>query len=104
MGLVRVGAADNLKAADNITQIVKIIDPDNKVKQLIRLFLRFDISEKGSGENRAMIFCSTKKMCEQLEQGLNKAKVNCDSIHGDKTQPEREKALLDLRDGTTKIV
>ena len=43
-----------------------------------------DISEKGRGENRAMIFCNTKKTCEQLEDGLNRARVRCDSIHGDK--------------------
>lgn len=43
-----------------------------------------DISEKGRGENRAMIFCNSKKMCQQLEDGLNRARVRCDSIHGDK--------------------
>ena len=46
-----------------------------------------DISEKGRGENRAMIFCNTKKTCEQLEDGLNRARVRCDSIHGDKARP-----------------
>merc|ERR1719281_2037018 len=43
-------------------------------------------------------------MCEQLEDGLNRAKVNCDSIHGDKDQRQREKALDDRRDGYTKIL
>ena len=47
-----------------------------------------DISEKGRGENRAMIFCNTKKTCEQLEDGLNRARVRCDSIHGDKARCE----------------
>merc|ERR1712194_1000181 len=44
------------------------------------------------------------KMCETLEDGLNRAKVNCDSIHGDRSQMEREKAMDDLRDGRTKIL
>merc|ERR1712032_1148084 len=46
----------------------------------------------------------TKKTCEQLEDGLNKARVNCEAIHGDKGQQDREKALLNLRDGVTKIL
>lgn len=49
-------------------------------------FCSEDISEKGRGENRAMIFCNTKKTCEQLEDGLNRARVRCDSIHGDKAE------------------
>merc|ERR1712060_808593 len=66
--------------------------------------LEYNISEKGKGENRALIFCNTKKMCETLEDGLNRARVNCDSIHGDRTQAEREKAMDDLRVGRTKIL
>merc|ERR1712060_379428 len=66
--------------------------------------LEYNISEKGKGENRALIFCNTKKMCETLEDGLNRARVNCDSIHGDRTQEEREKAMDDLRVGKTKIL
>mmetsp|Transcript_33556 Transcript_33556/g.72659 ORF Transcript_33556/g.72659 Transcript_33556/m.72659 type:complete len:747 (+) Transcript_33556:653-2893(+) len=101
---VEIGNPDVLKASANVTQMVRVVDPDRKVRELTKLFLQYDISERGRGENRAMIFCSTKRMCEQLEDGLNRAKVNCDSIHGDKDQQQREKALMDLRDGKTKII
>merc|ERR1719356_1303768 len=101
---VKIGNTDILKANESITQLVKIVEHDKKVKELTKLFLQFAISEKGKGDNRALIFCATKKMCEQLEDGLNRARVNCQSIHGDKTQQEREKALNDLRDGITKIL
>lgn len=101
---VKIGSTEHLKASDTIKQIVKIVDPDKKVRHLTKLFLEYDISEKGRGENRAMIFCNTKKTCEQLEDGLNRARVRCDSIHGDKEQKERERALNDLRDGYTKII
>eukprot|EP00913_Durusdinium_trenchii_P011965 g11240.t1 len=101
---VKIGSSEQLKASENIKQVVKIVDPDKKVRHLTKLFLEYDISEKGRGENRAMIFCNTKKTCEQLEDGLNRARVRCDSIHGDKEQKDRERALNDLRDGYTKII
>merc|ERR1719356_898645 len=101
---VKIGNTDILKANESITQLVKIVEHDKKVRELTKVFLQFKISEKGKGDNRALIFCATKKMCEQLEDGLNRARVNCQSIHGDKKQQEREKALNDLRDGYTKIL
>jgi len=56
---VRVGNTDMLSANESITQIVKIVTEDAKVKELIKLFLQYGTSEKGKGENRAMIFCNT---------------------------------------------
>merc|ERR1712039_631359 len=91
-------------ANENITQLCKVVEADRKVRELTKLFLEYNISEKGRGENRALIFCNTRKMCETLEEGLNRARVNCDSIHGDRSQAEREKAMDDLRDGRTKIL
>merc|ERR1712039_947766 len=91
-------------ANENITQLCKVVEADRKVRELTKLFLEYNISEKGRGENRALIFCNTRKVCETLEDGLNRARVNCDSIHGDRTQAEREKAMDDLRVGRTKIL
>jgi ATP-dependent RNA helicase DDX5/DBP2 len=82
---VRIGNTDLLKANDTITQLVKVIDGEKKVKELTKCFLQYNISEKGKGDNRALIFCNSKKMCEQLEDGLNRARVNCQSIHAIRT-------------------
>eukprot|EP00929_Paragymnodinium_shiwhaense_P042398 TRINITY_DN21953_c0_g3_i2.p1 TRINITY_DN21953_c0_g3~~TRINITY_DN21953_c0_g3_i2.p1 ORF type:complete len:1405 (+),score=417.47 TRINITY_DN21953_c0_g3_i2:99-4313(+) len=101
---VKIGDSDVLKANDSITQFIRIVEPDRKVKELIKVFLKYNISERGRGDNRALVFCNSKKMCDQLEEGLNRARVRCDSIHGDKDQRQRETAMEDLREGRTKIL
>ena len=38
---VKIGSTEHLKASDSIKQIVKIVDPDKKVRHLTKLFLEY---------------------------------------------------------------
>lgn len=50
------------------------------------------------------MFVETKKGADQLEEFLDKYNFPVTSIHGDKSQNEREYALRRFRDGVTPIL
>jgi len=46
-----------------------------------------------NANNRTMVFCNTKRMCDRLAEDLEKLGVSAEPIHGDLRQRQREKAL-----------
>ena len=42
------------------------------------------------GDDKVLIFCGTKKGSEELSQFLNNEGFRCLSMHGDKSQKERD--------------
>ncbi len=54
--------------------------------------------------NSTIVFVRTKKGTESLARQLSKAGLKVTSIHGDRTQKEREQALMDFRSGKYNIV
>jgi len=51
-----------------------------------------------------LVFVETKKGADSLEYFLYKAGYPSNSIHGDRTQGEREEALRDFRNGKSPIL
>ena len=56
------------------------------------------------GYERVMIFCNTKHMCQRLSDDFQRAKLDCDCIHGDIRQSQREKTMQRYRDGKLAIL
>ena len=56
------------------------------------------------GYERVMIFCNTKHMCQRLSDELQRAGLDCDCIHGDIRQSQREKTMQRYRDGKLSIL
>ncbi|XP_028252053.1 putative ATP-dependent RNA helicase DDX4 isoform X2 [Parambassis ranga] len=52
---------------------------------------------KTTGSERTMVFVETKRQADFIAAFLCQEKVPTTSIHGDREQPEREKALADFR-------
>lgn len=50
-----------------------------------------------------IIFCSTKKMCDQLARNLTR-QFGAAAIHGDKSQGERDHVLGQFRTGRTPVL
>ena len=46
-----------------------------------------------------MIFCNTKHMCQRLCDEFQRAGLDCDCIHGDIRQSQREKTMQKFREG-----
>merc|ERR1719401_1835872 len=53
---------------------------------------------------KVLVFANTKRMCEELSRSMQRNRVPCQSIHGDKDQRERENALNGLKTGSIKVL
>ena len=85
------------KAADKITQAVHFMPKPAKQAKL-REVLNQD------PEALALVFGRTKHGCEKLMKGLVADGYNAASIHGNKSQGQRDRAIKAFRDGQIKIL
>ncbi|VFQ96864.1 unnamed protein product [Cuscuta campestris] len=94
---VNIGNADELVANKSITQHVEVLefmDKRRRVEQILRS------QEPGS---KIIIFCATKKMCDQLAGNL-KQPYGAAAIHGDKNQADRDFVLSQFRSGRSPVL
>ncbi len=56
------------------------------------------------GYERVMIFCNTKHMCQRLSDDFQRAGLDCDCIHGDIRQSQREKTMQRYREGKLPVL
>jgi len=101
---VQIGNRDELKGNQDITQIVKICQGHEKNRVLMDVLREAQVADRNNSLAKGIVFCSTKRMCDQLAQQLNRQGVPCDAIHGDKKQHDRERALGDLKDARIKLL
>ena len=81
----------------DIDQFSLSCTPLEKAETTLRLI-------KSQGYERVMIFCNTKHMCQRLSDDFQRAKLDCDCIHGDIRQSQREKTMQRYRDGKLAIL
>jgi len=97
---VRIGA-EGLKASHSITQIVEVVEPQDKDKHLARVMKQY--LGKGKEVPRTLIFGLYKKECANLHQRLCREwPAVC--IHGDMSQFDREKSVDAFKKGTSRIL
>ncbi|MBI5957757.1 MAG: DEAD/DEAH box helicase [Chloroflexi bacterium] len=53
---------------------------------------------------RALVFCRTKHGANKVVKQLERASVNANAIHGNKSQSAREQALAGFKAGTTRVL
>ncbi|KAF8671062.1 hypothetical protein HU200_050341 [Digitaria exilis] len=94
---VTIGSVDELVANSAITQHVEVIAPSEKLRRLEQILRSQDSGAK------VLIFCTTKRMCDQLARTLTRH-FGASAIHGDKSQSEREKVLNHFRSGRSPIL
>jgi len=100
---VMVGDRDELKGNADVAQLTRITTQNSKLSALAEILMEAGLSNRG-GLGKALIFCSTKRMCDQLSNSLERSGVPCASIHGDKDQQQRDQALNDLKQGKIKVL
>jgi ATP-dependent RNA helicase DeaD len=84
-------------AVEDIDQLYHVVDPERKYQALCSI-----MGEKAV--TRALIFCSTKVGADRLVQRLSRTRRDVGVIHGDLTQPQRERALNDFRRGRIRFL
>lgn len=100
---VMIGKRDDLKGNQDITQQVRMVDPMAKHMAIADLLREAGLTRRDSA-GKALVFCNTKRLCEQLSQGLLRTGIPCASIHGDKDQMQRDDALNGLKTGRIKVL
>ena len=81
----------------DISQYSLTVSPLQKAETTLRLI-------KTQGYERVMIFCNTKHMCQRLSDELQRAGLDCDCLHGDIKQSQREKTMLRYRQGKLAVL
>ena len=81
----------------DIDQFCTTVTPLEKAETTLRLI-------RSQGYERVMIFCNTKHMCQRLSDDFQRAGANCECIHGDIKQSQREKTMQRYRDGKLAIL
>jgi len=94
---VIIGSPD-LKANHNISQNFEFIADHEKYHKLTRLL------EREMDGNRILIFCETKRGCDAVTRQLRLDGWPALSIHGDKSQQEREWVLSEFKSGKNPVM
>ncbi|MEL6582948.1 MAG: DEAD/DEAH box helicase [Pseudomonadota bacterium] len=93
----RVQVAPPGKAADKISQAVHFLEKPEKPAKL-----REVLGERES--QRTLVFARTKHGAERLMKGLRADGFSVDSIHGNKSQGQRDRAIKAFREGQTMVL
>ncbi|PHJ22388.1 ethylene-responsive rna helicase [Cystoisospora suis] len=93
---LQVGSAE-LQANANVTQRVEVVSSGQLQQRL------FSVLEELAGR-KTLVFCETKRQCDQLCRELRYRRLRALAIHGDKEQRERDRILHDFRTGHCDIL
>lgn len=95
---VNIGNTDQLVANKDVKQIVHVVPSMHDKHRLLSDVLR---EQNCAGGARVIVFCSTKRMCDQLERQMHGGYdgVSAAAIHGDKDQHQRNMVLANFKNG-----
>ncbi len=94
---VRVEVARPGLAADKIAQSVHFVAQDEKPALLARLL-------SGHESERALVFARTKHGAERLMKKLAASGFDATSIHGNKSQGQRDRAIREFKEGSVTVL
>ncbi len=92
-----VDVAPTISAAESVEQVAYLVDPDRKRELLSYLVRSRDLRQ-------VLVFTRTKQMTRRLASQLDRDGVEATAIHGDRSQPEREKALEQFKSGEVRVL
>jgi ATP-dependent RNA helicase RhlE len=95
---VEVSVTPPGKAADKVEQRVHFVLGRDHKSQL----LKDELNKNADG--LSLVFCKTKHGAEKLMKHLDHTGLNVASIHGNKSQGQRDRALKGFRDGDIQIL
>ena len=81
----------------DIDQFSLTCTPLEKAETTLRLM-------KSQAYERVILFCNTKHMCQRLCDEFQRAGVDCDCLHGDIRQSQREKTMQRFRAGKLPVL
>lgn len=93
----RVEVSPAGRTADKISQSVHFMDRKTKTGFLVEQL-------QANPQDLSLVFCRTKHGAERLMRKLAQSGVAAGSIHGNKSQNQRDRAIRDLRNGDINVL
>ena len=94
-----VGSLD-LRAAKTVTQTIEMVRSEDEKKDILMKYIDHEMTSN----DKLMVFVGRKSMADNLSCDLAMKNIQCQCIHGDREQIDREEALMDFRDGKVRIL
>ncbi|OJD38804.1 pre-mrna-processing atp-dependent rna helicase prp5 [Diplodia corticola] len=98
---VTVIVGERSTVASEVTQVIEIVEEDDKFNRLLGILGDF---YKSDDDSRTLIFVKSQQTADKLLDLLLKKYYSCDSIHGAKDQVDRDSALSDFKKGAIPIL
>jgi ATP-dependent RNA helicase RhlE len=93
----RVTIKPEQATAEKVEQGVYFVSKGNKPKLLAHLL-------QGRPDDSVLVFSRTKHGADKIVRKLNQADISSAAIHGNKSQPARQKALGNFKEGKLKVL
>lgn len=94
---VKVEVAPVSSVVDTIKQHLYFVDKQQKSELLVSLL--------NEDQNKSvLVFSRTKHGADKISRILNRKGIDCESIHGNKTQGARQRALSNFKSGATRVI
>lgn len=93
----RVTIKPEQPTAEKVEQGVYFVSKDNKPRLLVQLL-------QDRPNDSVLVFSRTKHGADKIVKKLNQADITSAAIHGNKSQPARQKALGNFKDGKLKVL
>ena len=94
---VQVDVSPKVSATESVDQVVYLVEGDRKRDLLEHLVRQRDLRQ-------VLVFTRTKQMAARLASQLDRDGIHATAIHGDRTQPERERALEEFKSGEVRVL
>lgn len=99
---VKVSVTPESTAAENIQHFLFMVQADEKLA-LLELILQGRHPVPGNFE-RVLVFARTKFGADRITKKLNQGGMKANAIHGNKSQPQRQRSLDEFKRGVTSIL
>ncbi|KAL9081984.1 MAG: hypothetical protein Q9159_006831 [Coniocarpon cinnabarinum] len=96
--VVQIGEANT--GVDTVVQQAEYIPTEDKRKNRLRELL----NQRDKFPPPVIVFVNVKRACDTLARDIRGMGFSAETLHGSKTQEQREKALASLRNGGTDIL
>ena len=93
----QVTIAPEKTTAEKVEQSLYFVSKTNKISLLLHLMKTEDMKS-------VLVFSRTKHGADKIVKMLKRAEINAAAIHGNKSQPQRQKALGDFKDGKINVL
>jgi ATP-dependent RNA helicase RhlE len=99
---VQVAVTPVASTVERVEQYVTFVQQSEK-PALLTMMLRVGFGPKGNMD-RVLIFSRTKHGADRIVRQMGQAGIAANAIHGNKSQPQRERALGEFKAGRVKVL